>query len=214
MTTIRKEKRKKRSIKVTISSEPTPQPRHGKLFGANANNTSEIGVDRVSEGVLAISGGNVGGVSGGNEGLAVTGGNEGEVSGRDISGVDVAGGNEGGVVAGGNEGGVVTEVGTSNGPALDKGKSVVEEDKKDEKKKYLPKDSALDIIDIMVILPPKKNERPWGAPRDRSVLIGYQSSWAARVCATKFPNKEVPRLSTNNQSFGRWRVSIQSIHMW
>lgn len=53
----------------------------------------------------------------------------------------------------------------------------------------------------MVSLPPKRNGRPWGEARDRSVLIGYTSSWAARVCGTKFPDKMVPKLKHQQGRF-------------
>ncbi|XP_026431856.1 uncharacterized transmembrane protein DDB_G0289901-like [Papaver somniferum] len=185
MTVIRKEEKRKRiSVEVTPSSEPPPQPRHVKPLGANAKNTSKLGVGGVSEGVLAISGGNKGGVSGGNHGVAVNGGNEGggvtdgnegEVvvgneagrnEGGGNQGVAVTGGNEaggnqgvgvtGGNEAGGNQGVVFTEVGTSSDASLDKSKAVVEEDKKGVKKKYPPKDNTREIIDSMEFLPKKK----------------------------------------------------------
>lgn len=105
MTTIRgKENKKKRSQEVTPRSDPTPQPRHAKSLGAKARNAS---------GVLTA-----GENEGGGDGVEVTGGTE----------VGVAGGNEGVLVVTGG-----TEVGTSSGAAIDKGKSVVEESKRNNK---------------------------------------------------------------------------------
>ncbi|XP_026430168.1 uncharacterized protein LOC113326712 [Papaver somniferum] len=46
----------------------------------------------------------------------------------------------------------------------------------------------------MKLVPPKKNGRHWGQPKYRSILFGYQSSWAVRICAAKFPDKAVPKL--------------------
>ncbi|XP_026413749.1 uncharacterized protein LOC113309534 [Papaver somniferum] len=187
MTAIRgNERRKKISQGVTRCNVPTPQPNHTKPLGANARNASGVVTGGGNEGGVATGGGNKGGV-------ATGGGSE--------AGVATGGGTDGGVVTGGGNEGTIVVVEISVDAANDKGKAVVVEEEKREKNKYPPKDSARKIIDAMEFLPSKKNERPWGEPRDRSILFCYRSSWAARVCAAKFPDKAVPKLKHQQGKF-------------
>ncbi|XP_026450124.1 circumsporozoite protein-like isoform X2 [Papaver somniferum] len=187
----KEEKRKRRSAEVTPSSEPTPQPRHGKPLGANARNTSE--------GVLVITGGNDGvSLTGGNKGGGETGGNKGGGNqGEVVSGTNEGGGNDGLAVTGGNEGG-----GNDDVAVLEEMK--VEEMKVEKIKVYLIL-MKLALLVVLLLIKVKqwlrrtrrmekrsihqrkmqvKSLMPWslylrrvigdlgGEPRDRSVLMG------------------------------------------